>query len=76
MEAILSGLSGATGGGLGFSPLALWFGGGDQRGGELFVEGKQVFHPVPVAGEGLGPVTAVPGVPPIEHLVHLFYQAF
>ena len=35
------------------------FGGGDERGGERFVEGKEVFHSVPVAGERLGPVTAV-----------------
>ena len=35
------------------------FRGGDERGGELFVKGEEVFHPVPVAGERLGPVTAV-----------------
>ena len=34
-------------------------GGGDQRGGELFVGGKEVFHPVPVAGEWLRPLTVV-----------------
>ena len=33
--------------------------GGDKRGGELFVEGEEVFATVPVAGERLGPVTAV-----------------
>ena len=32
---------------------------GDQRGGELLVEGEEVFDAVPVAGERLGPVTAV-----------------
>ena len=42
------------------SPLPSRFGGGDQRGGELFVEGKEVFHPVPVVGERLRPLTAVP----------------
>ena len=41
--------AGATGG----------LGDGDQRGGELLVEGEEVFHAVPVAGERLGPVTAV-----------------
>jgi hypothetical protein len=44
---------------LDFGALAARFGGGDERGGELFVEGKEVFHPVPVAGERLGTVTAV-----------------
>ena len=34
-------------------------GGGDQRGGELPVEGEEVFDTVPVAEEGLGPATAV-----------------
>ena len=40
-------------------PLPGRFGGGDERGGELFVEGKEVFHPVPVAGERLKPLTAI-----------------
>ena len=34
-------------------------GGGDHGGGELLVEGEEVFDAVPVAGERLGPVTAV-----------------
>ena len=34
-------------------------GGGDERGGDLLVEGEGVFWGVPVAGERLGPVTAV-----------------
>jgi len=34
-------------------------GGGDQGGGELLVEGEEVFNAVPVAAERLGPVTAV-----------------
>lgn len=41
--------------------LAGGLGGGDQRGGELLVAGKAVSHPVPVAGERLGPVTAAHG---------------
>ena len=45
------------------------FGGGDERGGELFVEGEEVFHPVPVAGERLWPVTAVHR--PVQVLVRL-----
>jgi hypothetical protein len=42
-----------------FPPFAGGLGGGDQGGGELLVEGEEVFDPVPVAGERLGPVTAV-----------------
>jgi hypothetical protein len=37
-------------------------------GGELFVEGKEVFRAVPVAGEWLGPVTAVCGAVPVRGL--------
>jgi hypothetical protein len=33
----------------------------DERGGELLVEGKEVFLPVPVAGERLEAVTAFHG---------------
>ena len=40
-------------------PSAGRLGGGDQRGGELFVKGAEVFDAVTVAGERLGPVTAV-----------------
>ena len=46
---------------LNLPPLPRRLGGGEERGGERFVEGKVVFHPVPVAGERLGPVTAVHG---------------
>jgi hypothetical protein len=40
-------------------PLPGWLGGGDERGGELLVESEEVFEGMPVAGERLGPVTAV-----------------
>jgi hypothetical protein len=40
-------------------PTAGGLGGGNKRGSELFVEGEEVFDAVPVAGERLGPVTAV-----------------
>ena len=50
-------------------PLPRRFGGGDERGGELLVEGEAVFHPAPVAGEELGPVTAVHR--PVQLLVRL-----
>src|ERR1035437_7605457 len=51
-----------SGGGLrshGSCPLRLPGSRSDQRGGELLVEGEEVFDAVPVAGERLGPVTAV-----------------
>ena len=44
---------------LDLSPFPGRLGGGDERGGELLVEGEEVFDAVPVAGERLGPVTAV-----------------
>jgi len=31
-------------------PLLGWLGRGDQRGGELLVEGEEIFGAVPVAG--------------------------
>ena len=40
-------------------PLPDRLGAGDQGGGELLVAGEWVFDAVPVAGERLGPVTAV-----------------
>jgi hypothetical protein len=52
-----------------YSAFAGRFGGGDQRGGERFIAGKELFHPVPVAGERLGPVTAVHGA--VQALVRL-----
>ena len=42
-------------------PLPGRFGGGDQRGGELLVEGEEVFDAVVVAEEWFGPVTAIHG---------------
>ena len=48
----------------GYSAFTPLLGGGDKRGGELLVEGEEVFDAVAVAGEGLGPVTAVHGAAP------------
>jgi hypothetical protein len=57
---------------LGPSSLPGRLGGGDQRGGELSAEGKEVFDAVPVARERLGPVTAVHR--PVRALVRLEQQ--
>ena len=44
-------------------PLPGQFGGGDEGGGELFVEDREVFHPVPVAGERLPGISGPPPGP-------------
>ena len=49
------------------STAASCWGGREQRGGELFVEGEEEFNPFAVVGEGLGAVAAFDGA--VEALV-------